>query len=175
MSGFAKPVKVIIAFVSVCLNWLWVVCYSYPLFSFQGSTRFCSGRRLFYQIFILLSSIFLNFFKFFFELVWLFLTSENYYIRSDSACQCFSFETSAVNLADILFFAPFRQAHFIIIHALRRMSTLFSTFFTLFWHRLFSFPKQPPCHLHAAHQFFRQVDPRPICKAHIQIPFLIYI
>ena len=43
------------------------MCYSYPLFSFQGSTRFCSGRKLFYQIFILLSSTFLNFFTFLFS------------------------------------------------------------------------------------------------------------
>ena len=125
------------------------MCYSYPLFSFQGSTRFCSGRRLFYQIFIFLSSTFLIFFKFFFELVWLFLTSENYYIRSDSACQCFSFKTSDVNLADILFFAPFRQAQLIIIHALRRMSTLFFNFFHFILTSPLLFPKAaslPPSH-----------------------------
>ncbi|MBQ9091324.1 MAG: hypothetical protein IJY52_03530, partial [Anaerotignum sp.] len=58
-----------------------------------------------------------------------FLISENYYIRSDSACQCFFFKTFAVNPFDILFFAPFRQAQLIIIHAFQRMSTPFFNFF----------------------------------------------
>ena len=134
VSGFTKTGKSHLAFVSVCLNWLWVVCYSYPLFSFQGSIRFCSGRRLYYQIFILLSSTFFIFFKFLFQLLVWFVTSESYYITFDFACQCFSSKTFAVNLFDILFLAPFRQAHLDIIHAFSRMSTYFFMFFHFLSH-----------------------------------------
>ena len=84
---------------------------------------------------------FFEFFYFSFSVLCRFLISENYYIRSDSACQCFSFKTSDVNLADILFFAPFRQAHLIIIHALRRMSTLFFNFFHFILTSPLLFPK----------------------------------
>ena len=72
---------------------------------------------------------FFQFFQISFSVLCRFLISESYYIRVDSACQCFSSKTFAVNLPDILFFVPFRQAHLDIIHTFSRMSTSFFTFF----------------------------------------------
>ena len=51
-SGFSKPANLSLAFVSVCLNWLWVVCYSYPLFSFQGSTLRCRSENYLIRYFL---------------------------------------------------------------------------------------------------------------------------
>ena len=65
-SGFSKPANLSLAFVSVCLNWLWVVCYSYPLFSFQGSTAFSAAK-------IILSNLRFSvkyFLKYFFSSFW---------------------------------------------------------------------------------------------------------
>ena len=72
---------------------------------------------------------FFRFFQISFSVLCRFLISENYYIKVDSACQCFSSKTFAVNPPDILFSAPFRQAHLDIIHAFFRMSTCFFMFF----------------------------------------------
>ena len=79
---------------------------------------------------------FFQFFQISFSVLCRFLISESYYIKVDSACQCFSSKTFAANLPDIKFSAPFRQAHLDIIHAFFRMSTCFFIFshFLLFTH-----------------------------------------
>ena len=106
---------------------------------FKDQPRFRSGRRLFYQIFILLSSTFLNFFNFSFSVLGRLITSENYYTKQDPACQRFSSKTFAVNLFDILFFVSFHQAQLIIIHAFQRMSTPFFNFLFCFLRPPFSY------------------------------------
>ena len=73
-----------------------------------------------------LFSIFSNFFLL---LVW-FVTSENYYITFDSACQCFSFKTFAVNLHNILFaFRIFRSDSYLLYSLSNKCQHLLSTFF----------------------------------------------
>ena len=65
--------------------------YSYPLFSFQGSTPLFQRRRLFYQIFFFLSSTFFSTFFWFFSLAAV-TRSKWYSIRLIPLCQAlFSF------------------------------------------------------------------------------------
>jgi len=83
-SGFSKPAKfVFLAFVSVCLNWLWVVFIHIHCSVFKDQSAF-QQRRLFYQIFIFLSSII---FHTWFDFVCCFFDSEWYFIKYHSVCQ----------------------------------------------------------------------------------------
>lgn len=132
--------------------------YSYPLFSFQGSICFFSSenyfikssfscqvlffisdsilfavffrqRMIFYQVSFSLSSTFLFFIYFSVPVFAVYVSGYQYIIRSP-ACQCFSFQTFAVDQCLYSFSDCFRAATFIYYTRLtQNVNTFFRHFF----------------------------------------------
>ena len=142
--------------------------YSYPLFSFQGSICFSAAkiilsnlhflvkyyfsyliqfcllffrqRMIFYQVSFSLSS---TFFIYFSVLVFAVYVSGYQYIIRSPACQCFSFQTFAVDQCLYPFSDCFRAATFTYYTRLTENVNTFFTFFRYFFLPLKKGKRQP--------------------------------
>ena len=125
--------------------------YSYPLFSFQGSICFSAAKIILSNLHFLVKYYFLYLIRFcllFFDSEWYFIkyhsvcqalfysvlvfavyVSRYQYIIRSPACQCFSFQTFAVDQCLYSFSDCFRTATFIYY---TRLTQNVNTFFHLF-------------------------------------------
>ena len=133
------------------------MCYSYPLFSFQGSnplslavedyfirSSFCCQALFsffsnFFLCFVALHNFYIlsdifhlvkYFFKYFLFVCRCCFSNEEYFITSDPACQCFSSKTFAVDFRDIHFSVLLSAA---TVTYYTRFPTNVNTFFSTFF------------------------------------------